>query len=46
MQRIGFREERLYPLFGYFPWHCSDCRNKFYLKNRYRRRDKKKEYVE
>jgi hypothetical protein len=25
IQRKGFLQTRIYPLFGYYPWKCSEC---------------------
>jgi len=32
LNRQGFLERRLLPLIGYFPWECSLCRKKIYLR--------------
>jgi transposase-like protein len=45
VERKGFFEKRIYPLFGYYPWRCPSCRAAFYLRKRYRRKSKKKEYM-
>jgi hypothetical protein len=39
MDRFGFLEKWLFPLLGFFPWRCSTCRCKVYLRARYRRGD-------
>jgi hypothetical protein len=37
---------RIYPLFGYYPWVCGACKSTFMARKRYRRKTKKKDYVE
>jgi hypothetical protein len=37
-KRIGLLEDNLLPLFGYFPWICSTCKQRVLLKNRGERR--------
>jgi hypothetical protein len=32
LNREGFLERRILPLLGYFPWECSLCRKKFFLR--------------
>jgi hypothetical protein len=34
IKRKGFFQTRLAPLFGYYPWHCSECRKDHLLKVR------------
>ena len=34
MSRVGFWEEKIYPIFGYFPWRCSGCGGNFLIKKR------------
>jgi len=34
MSRVGFLEERIYPLFGHFPWRCTGCGGNFLIKKR------------
>jgi ribosomal protein S27AE len=34
LEREGFLQKRIYPLFGYYPWRCSKCRGYFMLKKR------------
>jgi hypothetical protein len=46
VERKGFMQLRIYPLFGYFPWYCKECRQYFLLRKRYRRKSSKKQYVE
>ncbi len=38
VERKGFLEKRIYSFFGYYPWRCHRCRQKFYLKKRRLRR--------
>ena len=42
--RKGFLQERIYPIFGYYPWRCMRCGAHVMLRKRYRAR--KSEYVE
>jgi uncharacterized C2H2 Zn-finger protein len=37
MERRGFLEKRIYSIFGYFPWRCSRCESRFYLRKRYQK---------
>jgi hypothetical protein len=39
-------QERVYPLFGYFPWYCRECRQYSLLRKRSRRKSSRKQYVE
>jgi hypothetical protein len=34
LKREGFVELRVAPLFGYFPWRCSDCKAELLLRAR------------
>ena len=43
--RKGFMQQRIYPLFGYYPWHCSNCRTEFMLRKKNHRR-RRKEFKE
>jgi DNA-directed RNA polymerase subunit RPC12/RpoP len=45
-ERKTFLQRRFFPLFGYFPWECRDCRKDFTLRKRYRRKSNKKQYGE
>jgi len=45
IERKGIFEKRLLKLFGYFPWRCASCREKFFLQRRSRDNSKPKEYV-
>ena len=33
LNRVGFFERQLLPVFGFFPWECALCRRKSYLHN-------------
>jgi hypothetical protein len=33
-KRVGLLEDNLLPLFGYFPWICSTCKQRALLKHR------------
>lgn len=43
LERKGFLQTRIYPLFGYYPWMCMDCKAVFLARKRYRRKSKRKE---
>ena len=34
MQREGFLQNRVFPIFGYYPWKCTKCLGKFVVKRR------------
>jgi len=34
IKRKGFFQTRLASIFGYYPWHCSECRKDHLLKAR------------
>jgi len=34
LRREGFLEKKVVPLFGYFPWRCSDCKAELFLRAR------------
>ena len=34
--RKGFMQERIYPLFGYYPWECKRCRGQVLLRKRHK----------
>ncbi len=34
LERKGFLQTRILPLFGFFPWKCYDCRRYRYLRVR------------
>jgi len=42
LERKGFMQMRVYPLFGYFPWTCPNCKSSFMLRKRHRRKSKRK----
>ena len=46
LERKGFLQQKVYPLFGYYPWVCGACKSTFLVRKRYRRKSKKDEYVE
>ncbi len=46
VERKGFMQKHVYPFFGYFPWHCRECRQYVLLRRRYSRKSSKKQYVE
>jgi len=41
LRRTGLLEKIIYPLFGYYPWHCLACKENRYIKQRNVRRRKK-----
>jgi len=34
IERVGLLQEKVYPLFGYYPWECSGCRKRSLMKDR------------
>ena len=34
IKRVGLLQTVVLPLFGLYPWECSDCRRTFFLKAR------------
>ena len=34
VEREGFMQTKVYPLLGYYPWECSQCRTPFILRAR------------
>ena len=38
MERRGFLQIKILPIFGYYPWLCGVCRTSFLTRKRYRRR--------
>ena len=42
--REGFFQNKIYPLFGYYPWKCKDCGEQMMLRKR-RRGSRKKQYA-
>ena len=43
--RQGYLQERIYPLFGFYPWKCKACDQGMLLRKRKRSRSQDKEYV-
>jgi hypothetical protein len=33
LNRNGFLERKVYPIFGFYPWECALCRRKAYLQS-------------
>jgi hypothetical protein len=46
LQRKGFLQNKVYPLFGYFPWVCMTCKMSSMLRKRQERRSKKQKTAE
>lgn len=46
VERKGFMQQHIYSFFGYFPWHCRDCKHYFLLRKRNRTKSSQKKYVE
>ncbi len=46
VEREGFMQKHIYSWFGYFPWHCRDCKHSFMFRKRNRSKSTKKQYVE
>jgi DNA-directed RNA polymerase subunit RPC12/RpoP len=46
LERKGFMQQRVLPLLGYYPWVCGACKSTFLMRKRYRRKTKKKDYVD
>ena len=42
LSRRGFLQKRIYSLFGYYPWECSNCGKVQLLKSRGNRRRSRK----
>jgi hypothetical protein len=40
MQRVGFLQTRILPLFGFYPWRCPECKTRFLLRSRGAKRKK------
>ena len=38
LAREGFLQRRIYSLFGYYPWECSRCRSRVFVKKQYPRK--------
>jgi hypothetical protein len=32
--RRGFMRERVFPMFGYYPWECAICRREYMIRKR------------
>ena len=45
LDRKGFMQRHIYPMFGFFPWYCRECHYNFLLRMRNRRRSSDKQYV-
>lgn len=46
LERRGFLQKKILPLFGYYPWLCGVCKNSFLIRKRYRRKLKQKEFAD
>jgi DNA-directed RNA polymerase subunit RPC12/RpoP len=46
VEREGFMQERIYPLFGYYPWRCELCGVYMMLKKRNRARTRTIKHIE
>jgi hypothetical protein len=44
--RQGYMQERIYPLFGFYPWKCKVCQGSMLLRKRKRSRSQNKDYVQ
>jgi len=40
LERKGFFEVKILPMFGYYPWLCGACKTSFWVRKRYRRKTK------
>ena len=43
MRRTGFLQNKIYPMFGYYPWECALCRHVNLFKARGQRVRRKKQ---
>jgi hypothetical protein len=43
--REGYLQEKIYPIFGYYPWRCKACKRYMMLRKRKNSRSKAKEYA-
>lgn len=43
LERKGFLEQKVFPLFGFYPWLCGSCRTSFLMRKRYRRKVRSQE---
>jgi len=34
VERRGFLEEKIYPMFGYYPWKCRSCKARIQVRQR------------
>ena len=34
LERMGFLQNKVYSMFGYYPWRCGTCKTSFYLRRR------------
>jgi hypothetical protein len=34
MRREGFLQNKVYPLFGFYPWRCPECKTRYLLRSR------------
>ena len=41
LSRSGFLQQKVYPLFGYYPWECHLCRTRVMLRKQYQRRTRR-----
>jgi len=46
VERKGFMQEMIYPLFGFYPWRCKSCHRHAMLRKRKWARKHDKESVE
>jgi hypothetical protein len=46
VERKGFMQNRIYPMFGLYPWYCRECRTYSMLRRRYRRKSNRKQYID
>jgi predicted nucleic acid-binding Zn ribbon protein len=46
VERRGFMQKHVFAWFGYFPWHCRECRKYSLLRKRNRSKATEKQYVE
>jgi DNA-directed RNA polymerase subunit RPC12/RpoP len=40
VERKGLMQKYIYPMFGFFPWHCRECHHQFLLRKRDRPRSR------
>jgi len=46
VERKGFMQNHIYPVFGLYPWYCRECRTYSLLPKRYRRKSSSKQYID